>query len=300
MSKKKRIFYSDEYKIKFRFELKDVRFFKFLTILLLFFLFIIFFSCKESVHKVEESSKFREKNITEIIYLESVSGKIDIKCWNRDYIEIEANKIVKSGIKADLNSLDLIYKRENLQFTIITKNPSRVEGDIDLKLYIPYYIKTIIIKADHGKVKIGSYPGNLIANISYGSIKYKFNGSLMRITSLYAKLDLQIDTMNPADIYVLNENGKSYINVVNVGKGSYFDFNSRVGKLELSLAKYIDYNIFTKFKNNNSEVKLSGKIDMIKKRYNNLISAEKGKNYQDFNIYINNDNGILIIDELKM
>ena len=106
---------------------------------IIIFLFIFIISCKFlSFKKRVVNEKYREKTNIKILKIDSIDGNIDIIGWAHDSVEIGTQKEIFSGLSTDLNLMDTLFEKNERELYIKTKIPTRINGKIDLKIYLPY------------------------------------------------------------------------------------------------------------------------------------------------------------------
>jgi len=258
----------------------------------IFIIILIITSCDSNFLKNREVNiKYREKNPIESIKIDSTLGNIDIIGWENDFIEVNTKKILDSGLLQDINLMETIFEKNNLELIIKTKIPARIDGKINLKISVPFVLSKIYLNSKKGNINISKYLGDIELINKFGNINVLFQGNLLRINSYKSKLTLDIKTFNSSDIIVNNESGNSLINLENVGKCSFLDAKSVNGDLNIFISKNLDHKIVVNNNNKNTNLKYS----LIKKVYTNgtneSIFGTKGKYFKDLIIYVNNDSG---------
>lgn len=259
------------------------------------FALLILSSCEYENTKIIEKTKYRERNPIENVYINIKSGKLIITGWNENFIDINTEKVIYSGIKTDLAFLNTeitsVQKEKRLE--IRAKKPDRIEGAINLTINLPYSIDLLQIETINADTEIEQSYSNIIYKGENGSTSINFKGSFMRIIKANGALHLTVDTVSPADMIINNDYGESSIEIANLSKPSYLDFKTVSGTVELDVQKHINYLLYA----------LSDKTPLLNLTkdskhtifYNNgKLYVSKGKQ-QDLRIFIKNDSGSTII-----
>lgn len=262
---------------------------------------IIITSCGNIFLSNEINIKYREKNFVENLRIDSLNGKIDIIGWPKDFIEINTKKKVSSGFKTDLSLIDTVFKfnEDNKELLIKNKIPARIDGSIDLKIYIPFTLLKLFIDSKKGDIFINDYLGDIELTNSTGNVSLLFQGNILRINSINSKLDLVIKSYNFSDIIVNSENCENNIFIEAIGKMSYFDLISLNTNNNIYLANKIDHKISIKAEENNIVLKYNlNNKNLIKADYIYLFGTS-GQNPEFLNIDISSEKGKVNILKLK-
>ncbi|HOJ64782.1 MAG TPA: hypothetical protein PLE45_10220 [Spirochaetota bacterium] len=266
------------------------------------FLFVLIItSCSGFFTSNEINIKYREKNIVEIIRIDSVNGNIDIIGWPKDFIEINTKKKIQSGFSGDLNLMDTIFKfdPEIKELLIKTKIPSRINGSIELKIYIPFTLLKIFIDSKKGNIFINDYLGDVELTNSNGNVDMVFQGTILRINSINSRLNLVVKSYNSSDIIINSENGDNKIFFEAIGKMSYFDLLSLNTSNNIYLAYEIDHNISIRAKEEDISIKYNLENKNLIKTGYSFLSGSFGQNPEFFNIDIHSENGKINVLQLK-
>ena len=175
--------------------------------------------------------KYREKNPIEVIKIDSMYGDIEISGWARDFIEINTNKILNSGFSQDIDLMDTLFNLNGNELQVKTKIPARVEGKINLKIYIPFILEKLYINSEKGDIYINKFIGDAEITNYKGNINYLFQGSILRVNSY--KTDIICGSYNSSDIVINNEEGTTNVNIETVAKHSFLDIKSSNGDINL-------------------------------------------------------------------
>lgn len=252
------------------------------------------FSCKE-VATFDITENFREKNPIDNVKLISSSGSISIKGWSKDFIEIQSTRVIRSNVAADLNFLSVDFSRQDQKLIIEGNVPSRIDGDIDFVIYVPYKLVSVSIFAEEGRIFIDDYYGDLVVQVDRGSFDGLFKGKLLRFDSDTARLTLMVDTVFSSDLVISNRRGRSNISVRKIKTGSFMDFKGEDGEMNLFISKDIPYSFISRNSNVTSEYNLTiGNIRIIPNKY---LYAPAENNLSTFSIFINNEKGRVVVNE---
>jgi hypothetical protein len=259
---------------------------------ILIFTLLTLSSCGINLFKQNEVNvKYREKNPIEILKIDSLQGNVDIIGWQNDFIEISTKKILKTGLAQDINLMDTIFEKDENELNIKTKIPARIDGKINLKIYVPFILSKIYINSKNGFVNINKFLGDIELTNTNGNLNILFQGNILRINSYKSKINLIIKTFNSSDIVINNEEGNSLINIENIGKSSYLDIKSLNGDVDFYILNGLDHKLA--IINKNQKINLKYKIydkTAITGIYE-VISGKRGRYFQDFLIDITNENG---------
>lgn len=270
-------------------------------IFILLSLSLIITSCSRFFVSNEVNIKYREKNFIEIIRIDSTNGNIDIIGWPKDFIEINTKKKIEGGFTGDLNLMDTVFKfdNDNKELLIKTKIPARINGSIDLKIYIPFTLLKIFIDSKKGNIFINDYLGDVELTNSDGNTDMIFQGGLLRINSFNSNLNLVVKSYNSSDIIINSENSTNKIFFEAIGKVSYFDLISLNTITEIYLSYEIDHRIIIRADENDIGIKYRlNNQNIIKSRWT-TVSGTYGKNPEFFNIDIHSENGKVNLIQLK-
>ncbi|OHD12386.1 MAG: hypothetical protein A2086_10010 [Spirochaetes bacterium GWD1_27_9] len=256
------------------------------------FIIFIFSSCSSNMVKNRVVNvKYREKSPVEIIKISSVNGNIDIIGWSKDFVEINTEKLLISGFLQDLNLLDTLFEKEDNTLNIKTKIPARIEGKINLKIYVPFILLKIYIDSKSGNIGINKYLGDVELTNKNGNINIIFEGSILRIDSYKSRINLYIKSYNSTDVVVNNEDGLTDINVETIGKSSYLDVKSFESDINIAIFKDIDHKLMLTNKNGTIDVKYNIFEKNTIEGTHNSISGKKGNGYNNLTIDVSNENG---------
>lgn len=266
---------------------------------LIIFLFLLLISCKFLKLKPKiVNIKYREKNPIEILNIHSLDGDIDIIGWAKDLIEIDTKKTIFSGLANDLNLMDTMFEVHEKELIIKIKKPVRIDGKIDLKIYIPYILLKIYIDSKQGDIIINKYLGDVeIKNIE-GNINFDFQGNILRIKSYKSKININVASYNSCDMIINNEEGDIKINIDAIGKSSYLDVKSINSNINLNIVDNIDHKLFIYNENKKTNIYYDLDEKSLINEANNYLTGKKGKNYKDFILNISNINGKILLQEI--
>jgi hypothetical protein len=263
---------------------------RYMKIKILFFLILVLFSCKVADLKNKTFSvKYREKNQIEILNLESSAGNITISGWAEDFIEIEAKKVLFSGLKSDLDLMDTVFENNNKELSIKAKIPARISGKIDFNIFIPYIILKANIKSENGSITVDNYLGDLELYGNNSEIDLNFQGNILRVYSARSRLDLNVRSFNSTDIIIYNENGSIKSVIEETAVPSYFDIKSVNCEINLLLNQKINHFLYAINKNKKIYYNSYASNDKLytEGTYNCLISR-KGRQTDNLNLLISN------------
>lgn len=267
-----------------------------LSILLILFIF----SCGkvDFGSKNEVNLKYREKNPIEVIKVDSLNGDTEIIGWAKDFIEINTTKILLSGFNQDLNLMDTLFSVDGNELQVKTKIPARVDGKINLKIYVPFILLKAYIYSKNGNMSINKFLGDAEIANKNGNIHVVFQGNILRIDSYKTNVDLYVKSYNSSDIVINNEEGNIKVNIETVSKYSYLDIKSLNGDVSINTSEDIEHKLIAVSKNDQISLKynLTDLISSQKTYY--LLSGQKGVN-SNLTIDIFNENGKIILDTVN-
>ncbi len=261
-----------------------------------YFIIILFLLTTCFQHKVIES-KYREKNPVDSLMIDSINGNIDIIGWKENFIEIYTMKRIISGLQTDINQVGIDFFINDRELNIVTKIPDRINGKIDIKIYIPYSLFKVNLNSKAGEISISKFLGNIELEKNNGNINIDFYGSILRINSGNSELNLNIKSNNYSDIVINNQNGDIICNVETIGKDSFLDIISFKGNINLNISKNVPHELLVFNKTNSINLY----YEIIKENLSNK-SFLKGMTNQNINflkVFIDSDNGIINLNRLK-
>jgi len=273
-------------------------------LILFYLLLILFFNCSKipNFNLKILNEKYREISPVDLLNINSNKGDIEIIGWAKDTIEISIKKYLFSGIQNDINLISISFLKEEKQLSVNTVIPARVDGKIDMKIYVPFILLKINLHSNKGDINISKYLGNLDIFNNNGSISIDFQGNLLRINSNDSKIDLNIKSNNSSDIVINNEDGNIKVNVSEIGNRSYLDIKSVNGNILLNLQNQINHDLFVL--NENKNINLNYKLKNYKfiEGTTNYLYGTKNiinNNFNNLKIYIKNINGKININQVN-
>jgi len=186
---------------------------------------LTFISCINNSSKtIEISDKYREKNLVNSMEMELNKGNIEILGWSQNFIEIDIKKRLYSGLNNDLSFITTDIQRKDYKVTVKTKIPPIIDGDIDLKIFVPYNLSFIFINCNDGKININDFLGDLnIINVKT-DMDINFYGSILRIDSYSSNVNLNIRNVDNTDTIII------FITYRFTGGKIIFGFRESIGK----------------------------------------------------------------------
>ena len=194
--------------------------------------------------------------------------------------------------------MDTMFEVHEKELIIKIKKPVRIDGKIDLKIYIPYILLKIYIDSKQGDIIINKYLGDVeIKNIE-GNINFDFQGNILRIKSYKSKININVASYNSCDMIINNEEGDIKINIDAIGKSSYLDVKSINSNINLNIVDNIDHKLFIYNENKKTNIYYDLDEKSLINEANNYLTGKKGKNYKDFILNISNINGKILLQEI--
>ena len=266
----------------------------------IFIVLLVILSCRNPFgdkNKIERN-RYREKSPIEIVHIKSINGKVEIIGWNEKIIEVETIKTVEKGFPGDIKLLDVFFKKNERELFITTKIPTRINGNIDLIIHLPFTLLKVFLNSNNGNIHIDNYLGDLELSEVNGETDIKFQGNILRINADNARLNLDINTHNSSDIVITNNKGLTNVKINTLGEDSFLDIKSNDGNIETYISENISY-LFNAI--NKNEIKIDFEYQSqnhINGTYN-FISGTKNKNKENITISLTNHNGLIVLKELK-
>lgn len=267
--------------------------------IIVYIIFILFlFSCNlPLIQNKVEIEKYRDINNASGIKINSLNGNVEIIGWSKNYIEINAKKILLSGLPNDIKLMKVIFEKKDNDFIIETKIPARVHGEIELKIYIPFMILKLYLNTNNSNISIIKYLGIIELINNSGNINIDFQGELLRINSNNSKINLNIKSKISSDIVVNNEDGNIKLNLFEIGKKSFIDLKSKNGNIFLNISGKIPHEVFIINKNKYimSNYKLSSRR-YLEGAFTYLYGKKDGN---DIKFFISNINGKINLQQIN-
>jgi hypothetical protein len=257
------------------------------VLLLLFISIMISCTGRKNGHEVEV--KYREKTPVEILKVDSTIGNIEITGWSNDFIEINTRKILNTGLVQDMNLMDTIFEKNDNQMNIKTKIPARVDGKINLKIFIPFILYKLYINSKDGNISISNYLGDVELTNNNGNINVDFQGNILRVDSKKSKLNINVNSFNSTDIVINNEEAPVNVSIESVGKSSYLDIKSVRGDINFTISRDIDHRMMITNKNRKINLKYNLYDKTSTEGTYSYITGKKGSKYNDFTIDISDE-----------
>jgi hypothetical protein len=247
--------------------------------------------CLGNINNKVINIKYREKNAVEVIRIDSENGDVELIGWSKDSIEINTRKVLYSGFNTDQNLMDTVFDKTENELNIRTKIPARVDGKIDLKVYVPYVLTKMYVNTRKGDITIEKALGDLEVTNSNGDCNISFQGNILRINSYRSRVNLDIKSYNSSDIVINNEEGDTKIEIETIGRDSYMDVKSLNGDVVIAISEEIDHELVAT--SNGRRITARYKLDnmsQIDGAYTSL-SGSRGKTPGNFTLDITNENG---------
>ncbi|MCG8569294.1 MAG: hypothetical protein MJB14_04070 [Spirochaetes bacterium] len=258
----------------------------------LFLLLIFLISCRQSNEGqiVSQTRRYREKNTTSGLTIQSELGDISISSHYYPWMDIEITREIETGLAADINNLEIKYNRKDNHFFIQTLNPSWINGQINLVLKIPVSIRDIRLIKKEGKVELSNYIGNFEAKMEAGSIQARFSGNRFILDSRQTDLQLTINSSQQTDVQIKNNYGQSTIQIEKIIRTSFVDVISHSGTIDLSINPQISYFFETTYTSFESSFQLNLLKEELVKSSTHIY---KGKNQSQpvLKVFLLNEKG---------
>lgn len=210
---------------------------KILGIFLALFLFLGIYSSQALAKETYEEKFEKTESLAKDgeVTLKNVSGRIEVKSWNKNQVRIEALKVSKapslSKAKEGAAKVEIEVEKENNSLRIETKYPkSKIWGksvnvSVHYNLWIPDKA-SIKIKSVSGSVWLEEIGGTAKVDVVSGNVEVKKTDKEVDCQTVSGKLILQDIT---GDAYLKTVSGKIEVNRI---RGS-IDAETVSGGLEL-------------------------------------------------------------------
>jgi hypothetical protein len=244
--------------------------------------------------------KYREKNPLESIRVNSLKGDVDITGWSKDFVEIDTNKKIFTGLASDINLMDTVFYFDEVykELNIKTKIPTRINGSIDIKIFVPFTLLKLYINSGEGDVTVNKHLGDIELVSSSGNNDIDFQGNILRINSYKTKTFLKVLSYSSSDIIINSEEGSLNSYIYSVGDASYLDIATLNVTVNLSISQDIDHKLIVKNKSKGINVKYDlDDPNSIQGTYN-IFTGNYGKKYQEFIIDINSEGGAIDVSQI--
>ncbi len=262
-----------------------------LIFLLLIFTLLISSSCFILRNELTYSIKYREKNETDELRIVSDAGNIKIYGWSKDIIDINTQKILSAGFETDLELMSTITEKSETALTIINRVPARVNGRIDIEVFVPYYLFKIYIESMNGDLSIGNFLGDIEITHNNGNIKFDFMGNLLRLNTYRANTTINVKSYNACDMIINKEQGNLRMFIDAVSSPSYLDVKTLIGDVSININKDIDHKLFLKNNKNRIDINYPFNIDFTSTQNRAIKVGRRGVNYDGFSIDISSESG---------
>lgn len=262
----------------------------------LFTLIILIISCSDNATIFVQTDKYRERNEISKLIIEASDGDISITGWNHPYIEINSKATVKKGLKSDLNFLMLKPHpdEENDALIINTIIPERIQGRIDLNIFLPLYLQNITLSADESNISIKNFENNIFIENTYGIIDIDFRGNLLYAKTERGILTTQIDGYKSKEIFIINNYGRSEISIRDVFRDINLDFKSLSGRCNIYTYKNLSYKLIASGNTENFTFPKYVNKKIFKTENELYINNEN--TFKKVNFFIENDTGSLTFE----
>jgi DUF4097 and DUF4098 domain-containing protein YvlB len=127
------------------------------------------------------------------VSLDDVNGRVEIKAWDREEVEIRAVKRAKSQERLDEVKVEIDAKPDRL--VIHTKYPKEKkhwngsQGSVDYVLTVPKTVRLEAITTVNGDVVVTGISGNITASTVNGSVRVKGSAGDLTLSSVNGAID---------------------------------------------------------------------------------------------------------------
>ncbi|HNZ26193.1 MAG TPA: hypothetical protein PK385_06580 [Spirochaetota bacterium] len=263
-------------------------------------IFLLTSCSKNLMFNRQVNIKYREKNPLESIRVNSLKGDVDITGWSKDFVEIDTNKKIFTGLASDINLMDTVFYFDEVykELNIKTKIPTRINGSIDIKIFVPFTLLKLYINSGEGDVTVNKHLGDIELVSSSGNNDIDFQGNILRINSYKTKTFLKVLSYSSSDIIINSEEGSLNSYIYSVGDASYLDIATLNVTVNLSISQDIDHKLIVKNKSKGINVKYDlDDPNSIQGTYN-IFTGNYGKKYQEFIIDINSEGGAIDVSQI--
>lgn len=203
---------------------------------------ILLFSCKKSVKKTE-FERYREINPVKELLVKLNKCDIEIVGYHKDFIEIDVKKTLYSGISSDIKLISIEFLKDNETFIINANVPARVDGNLYLKIFVPFILFKIELNSENSNVIVGKFPGNIFIKNERGEISVDFYGSILRLSTITGNININLKSSDNIDAIIQNDEGNIKVNLYQVGEVSFIDIINKKGNTNLNLFKNIEHDL---------------------------------------------------------
>lgn len=262
---------------------------------------LIFASCsKNLLFNKQINIKYREKNPLESMRVNSLKGDIEITGWSKDFVEIDTNKKIFTGLISDINLMDTVFYFDEVykELNIKTKIPARINGRIDIKIFVPFTLLKLYVNLSEGNITINKHLGDIEITSSNGDNNIDFQGNILRINSYKTKTFLKVLSYSSSDIIINSEEGSLNSYIYSVGDASYLDIKTLNATVNLNISQDIDHKLIVKNKSKGINVKYDLEDQNSVQGTYNIFTGNYGEKYQEFIIDINSEGGVIDVSQI--
>ncbi len=272
---------------------------KFLLIIAVYLILIFNSSCFFiSPEVTTQEIKFRERNETDELKIISPAGNITIHGWFKDIIDINTTKRLNSGFEVDLDLMQTITEKRENSLTIINRIPARVDGSIDMEIFVPFYLFKIYIDSMNGDISIEDYLGDIELTHNNGKIKFVFMGNLLRVNTYKSDSDITVRSYNACDMIINKEDGDLNMTIEAVSSPSFLDIKTLNGDVSLFISPDCDHRLF--LKNLERDIKINYDLSILfaAAQSKTIKLGRRGDDIENLSIDISTKNGKTILNLL--
>lgn len=155
--------------------------------------------------------------------LDNSLGDVTIQSWNRDEVELRAEKSADSA--ADLAELPIDIRAVPDALAISSRFPvyaPDMRVRVDYRLRVPADIDLKLVKADRGRVVIEGVAGRAVVRVINGGVRIRGFAGALDVTTLNGEIDTEVTRLARGDgITFETYNGDITLRVPRASKAHY-------------------------------------------------------------------------------
>ncbi len=155
--------------------------------------------------------------------LENGLGDVTIQSWNRDEVELRAEKSADAG--SDLGDLPIDIRALPDALTIVSRAPvyaPDLRVRVDYRLRVPADTDLKLVKADRGRVVIEGVVGRAVVRVINGAVRIRGFAGALDVTTVNGEIDTEVTRLIRGDVATFETyNGDIILRVPRASKAHY-------------------------------------------------------------------------------
>jgi hypothetical protein len=168
--------------------------------------------------------------------LDNSYGDITIQSWNRDAVDLRAERIADSAADLGLAAIDIRTLPDSL--TVTSRVPpyapdARVR--VDYRLRVPADVDLKLVRTDRGRVVITDVTGRAIVRIINGTVRVRGFGGVLDASTLNGEIDAAVARLGRGDSITLDTYNGDILLRVPAGLKAHYELRTLNGTIDTNV-----------------------------------------------------------------